>query len=202
MQDLRGSESVGGKFDKNDEIFLTKWDFVVIDEAHEGTLTKLGQAVIDTITDLSDNPKILRLSGTPFNLLDKFNEDEIYTWDYVMEQRAKLEWNTAHFGDPNPYATLPELQIFTYNLDKLIPGYMDVEDSAFNFREFFRTWTGNVQKDFKPMPDGALVGDFVHKADVKKFLDIMCASMIKAIIRFRRKSIANFSDTLCGFFPV
>ncbi len=192
MQDLRGSESVGGKFDKNDEIFLTKWDFVVIDEAHEGTLTKLGQAVIDTITDLSDNPKILRLSGTPFNLLDKFNEDEIYTWDYVMEQRAKLEWNTAHFGDPNPYATLPELQIFTYNLDKLIPGYMDVEDSAFNFREFFRTWTGNVQKDFKPMPDGALVGDFVHKADVKKFLDIMCASNDKSNYPFSTQEYREF----------
>lgn len=192
MQDLRGSESVGGKFDKNDEIFLTKWDFVVIDEAHEGTLTKLGQAVIDTITDLSDNPKILRLSGTPFNLLDKFNEDEIYTWDYVMEQRAKLEWNTAHFGDPNPYAALPELQIFTYNLDKLIPGYMDVEDSAFNFREFFRTWTGNVQKDFKPMPDGALVGDFVHKADVKKFLDLMCASNDKSNYPFSTQEYRKF----------
>ena len=192
MQDLRGSESVGGKFDKNDEIFLTKWDFVVIDEAHEGTLTKLGQAVIDTITDLSDNPKILRLSGTPFNLLDKFKEDEIYTWDYVMEQRAKLEWNMAHFGDPNPYAALPELQIFTYNLDKLIPGYMDVEDSAFNFREFFRTWTGNVQKDFKPMPDGARVGDFVHKADVKKFLDLMCASDDKSNYPFSTQEYREF----------
>lgn len=192
MQDLRGSESVGGKFDKNDEIFLTKWDFVVIDEAHEGTLTKLGQAVIDTITDLSDNPKILRLSGTPFNLLDKFNEDEIYTWDYVMEQRAKLEWNIAHFGDSNPYAALPELQIFTYNLDKLIPGYMDVEDSAFNFREFFRTWTGNVQKDFKPMPDGTQVGDFVHKADVKKFLDLMCASDDKSNYPFSTQEYREF----------
>lgn len=192
MQDLRGSESVGGKFDKNDEIFLTKWDFVVIDEAHEGTLTKLGQAVIDTITDLSDNPKILRLSGTPFNLLDKFKEDEIYTWDYVMEQRAKLEWNMAHFGDPNPYAALPELQIFTYNLDKLIPGYMDVEDSAFNFREFFRTWTGNVQKDFKPMPDGTLVGDFVHKTDVKKFLDLMCASDDKSNYPFSTQEYREF----------
>lgn len=192
MQDLRGSESVGGKFDKNDEIFLTKWDFVVIDEAHEGTLTKLGQAVIDTITDLSDNPKILRLSGTPFNLLDKFKEDEIYTWDYVMEQRAKQEWNTAHFGDPNPYAALPELQIFTYNLDKLIPGYMDVEDSAFNFREFFRTWTGNVKKDFKPMPDGTRVGDFVHKTDVKKFLDLMCASDDKSNYPFSTQEYREF----------
>lgn len=180
MQDLRGSDAVGGKFDKNDEIFLTKWDFVVIDEAHEGTLTKLGQAVIDTINEFSDSPKILRLSGTPFNLLDKFKEEEIYTWDYVMEQREKADWYNKHFGDPNPYAALPELQIFTYNLDKLIPGFIDVEDGAFNFREFFRTWTGNVQKDFKPMPDGVKVGEFVHKERVKRFLDLLCRSDSKS----------------------
>lgn len=174
MQDLRGSDAVGGKFDKNDEVFLTEWDFVVIDEAHEGTLTKLGQAVIETINELSNSPKILRLSGTPFNLLDKFKEEEIYTWDYVMEQREKANWYKNHFGDPNPYATLPELQIFTYNLDKLIPGFIDVEDGAFNFREFFRTWTGNVQKDFKPMPAGVNVGEFVHKESVRRFLDLLC----------------------------
>ena len=192
MQDLRGSETVGGKFDKNDEIFLTEWDFVVIDEAHEGTLTKLGQSVIETIKELSDNPKILRLSGTPFNLLDQFKEDEIYTWDYVMEQREKALWDKVHFGDPNPYATLPELQIFTYNLDKLIPGYVDLEDSAFNFREFFRTWTGNVQKDFKPMPDGADVGDFVHKTDVKRFLDLLCKSDDKSNYPFSTQEYREF----------
>ena len=176
MQDLRGSDAVGGKFDKNEDIFHTKWDFVVIDEAHEGTLTKLGQAVIETINEMSNYPKILRLSGTPFNLLDKFKEAEIFTWDYVMEQREKKNWLQKHFGDANPYADLPELKIFTYNLDKLIGGYIDVEDGAFNFREFFRTWTGNVQKDFKPMPNGVNVGDFVHKTDVRRFLDLLCKS--------------------------
>ena len=176
MQDLRGSDAVGGKFDKNEDIFHTKWDFVVIDEAHEGTLTKLGQAVIETINEMSNYPKILRLSGTPFNLLDKFKEAEIFTWDYVMEQREKKNWLQKYFGDANPYADLPELKIFTYNLDKLIGGYIDVEDGAFNFREFFRTWTGNVQKDFKPMLNGVNVGDFVHKTDVRRFLDLLCKS--------------------------
>ncbi|MDY4559023.1 MAG: Eco57I restriction-modification methylase domain-containing protein [Eubacteriales bacterium] len=192
MQDLRGSDAVGGKFDKNDEIFLTKWDFVVIDEAHEGTLTKLGQAVIDTINEFSDSPKILRLSGTPFNLLDKFKEEEIYTWDYVMEQREKADWYNKHFGDPNPYAALPELQIFTYNLDKFIPGFIDVEDGAFNFREFFRTWTGNVQKDFKPMPDGVKVGEFVHKESVKRFLDLLCRADSKSNYPFSTQEYREY----------
>ncbi|HOK69776.1 MAG TPA: Eco57I restriction-modification methylase domain-containing protein [Bacillota bacterium] len=192
MQDLRGSEVVGGKFDKNEDLFLAEWDFVVIDEAHEGTLTKLGQAVIETIQELSDNPKILRLSGTPFNLLDQFKEDEIYTWDYVMEQREKADWYKNHFGDSNPYASLPELQIFTYNLDKLIPGYMDLEDSAFNFREFFRTWTGDVKKDFKPMPDGTSVGEFVHKKDVTAFLNLLCKDDEKSNYPFSTEEYRDY----------
>ena len=60
---MRGSDAVGGKFDKNEDIFHTKWDFVVIDEAHEGTLTKLGQAVIETINEMSNYPKIFALVG-------------------------------------------------------------------------------------------------------------------------------------------
>jgi len=174
IQDLRGSEAVGGKFDKNILEFLIDWDFVIIDEAHEGTQTKLGQTVIELLNDHKKKPKLLELSGTPFNIVSKFSEQEIYTWDYVMEQKAKAEWDKYHFGDSNPYATLPKLQIFTYNLDKLIPGYIDAEDSAFNFHEFFRTWTGKPEKDFKAIPSDAKVGDFVHKVDVESFLNLLC----------------------------
>ena len=174
IQDLRGSEAVGGKFDKNILEFLVEWDYVIIDEAHEGTQTKLGQAVIDLLNDHTKKPKVLELSGTPFNIVNRFNEEEIYTWDYVMEQKAKTEWDSLHFGDNNPYSGLPKLQIFTYNLDKLIPGYIDAEDSAFNFHEFFRTWTGKPEKDFKQMPADAKVGEFIHKADVWSFLNLLC----------------------------
>ena len=192
MQDLRGSDVVGGKFDKNDEIFLTEWDFVVIDEAHEGTLTKLGQAVINTINELSNNPKILRLSGTPFNLLDKFKENEIFTWDYVMEQREKANWFKNRFGDNNPYAELPELQIFTYDLDKTFPGYLDIADNSFNFRKFFKTWTGDVKKDFKPLPSSAHVGDFINKTDVEKFLNLLCKDDEKTNYPFSKEEYRNY----------
>ena len=192
MQDLRGSQAVGGKFDKNDEIFLIEWDYVVIDEAHEGTLTKLGQAVIDELCNQTKQPKILRLSGTPFNLLDQFKESEIYTWDYVMEQREKKMWDKLHLGDSNPYSSLPELQIYTYDLNKLIGGYFDDEDHAFNFREFFRTWTGVMEKDFKPIPAGAKVGDFVHKDDVNAFLDLMCKSDKNSNYPFSNEEYRNY----------
>ena len=121
----------------------------------------------------SKKPKLLELSGTPFNLLDSFKEGEIYTWDYIMEQRAKRDRPLNHFGDSNPYEELPKLEIFTYNLDKSIPGYIDVADGAFNFREFFRTWTGDINKDYKTMPIDAHIGDFVHRDDVLAFLNLL-----------------------------
>ncbi len=192
MQDLRGSQAVGGKFDKNDEIFLIDWDYVVIDEAHEGTLTKLGQAVIDEICNQTNKPKILRLSGTPFNLLDQFKEDEIYTWDYVMEQREKRNWDNLHFGDSNPYSSLPELQIYTYDLNKVITGYFDEEENAFNFREFFRTWTGKMEKDFKPIPAGQKVGDFVHEKDVWAFLNLLCKQDNNSNYPFSTEEYRNY----------
>ncbi len=156
MQDLRGSSLVGGNFDKNHQVFATPWDLIIIDEAHEGTKTELGEAVMKELT--KEQTKILRLSGTPFNLFDDYKEDEIYTWDYVMEQRAKAEWDLTHFGDPNPYAGLPRLNIYTYDLNKLLEGYGDSE-LAFNFREFFR------------VDD---LGEFVHKKDVSSFLNLIC----------------------------
>ncbi len=155
MQDLRGSELVGGNFDKNDEVFATPWDLIIVDEAHEGTQTELGKAVMTEL--VKENTKVLRLSGTPFNLLDDFKESEIYTWDYVMEQRAKCEWDKTHFGDPNPYAALPAMNIYTYDLGRLLKEFVD-EDVAFNFREFFR-----VNKD----------GGFVHECDVSAFLNLL-----------------------------
>ena len=45
MQDLRGSTFVGGNFNKNELIFKTKWDFVIVDEAHEGNLTERARLV-------------------------------------------------------------------------------------------------------------------------------------------------------------
>lgn len=176
MQDLRGSEKVGGKFEKNEKVFNTDWDLVVVDEAHEGTKTEKGVTTLEGVIKIDDNypTKILELSGTAFNLLDDYDENQIYTWDYIMEQQAKLDWNEKHYGDPNPYEDLPELKIYTYDLNKYLPGYEAVYDKAFNFKEFFRVWTGDVQKDGQELPSYDLKGRFVHETDVKKFLDMLC----------------------------
>lgn len=179
MQDLRGSELVGGNFDKNNEVFATPWDLVIVDEAHEGTQTELGKAVMAEL--VKEDTKVLRLSGTPFNLLDDFKENEIYTWDYVMEQRAKLEWDKTHFGDPNPYAALPAMNIYTYDLGRLLKEFVD-EDVAFNFREFFR-----VDKD----------GGFVHERDVSAFLNLLTKEDKESCYPFASEEYRNvFRHTL------
>ena len=179
MQDLRGSELVGGNFDKNNEVFATAWDCIIVDEAHEGTQTDLGKAVMQELT--KDKTKILRLSGTPFNLLDDFKEDEIYTWDYVMEQRAKASWDELHFGDPNPYASLPTMNIYTYDLGRLLNEFVD-EDVAFNFREFFRVNDN---------------GTFVHDKDVSAFLNLITKEDRESCYPFANEEYRNiFRHTL------
>lgn len=179
MQDLRGSELVGGNFDKNNEVFATAWDCIIVDEAHEGTQTELGKAVMQELT--KDKTKILRLSGTPFNLLNDFKDDEIYTWDYVMEQRAKASWDLIHFGDPNPYASLPTMNIYTYDLGRLLHEFVD-EDVAFNFREFFR-----INES----------GSFIHEKDVRAFLNLITKEDEDSYYPFANEEYRNiFRHTL------
>lgn len=179
MQDLRGSELVGGNFDKNNEVFATDWDLIIVDEAHEGTQTELGKAVMGVL--VKEQTKVLRLSGTPFNLLDDFKEDEIYTWDYVMEQRAKMSWDELHFGDPNPYASLPTLNIYTYDLGRLLHEFVD-EDVAFNFREFFRVNEA---------------GGFCHEKDVRAFLNLLTKEDKDSLYPYANEEYRNiFRHTL------
>lgn len=176
IQDLRGSEAIGGRIEKNQAVVDTVWDCVIVDEAHEGTKTALGDQTIRAIVkEELHKTKLLALSGTPFNIIDNYDEQSIFTWDYIMEQECKSQWNIQHFGDSNPYADLPELRIYTYNLGDLLKNlsYITYEDKAFNFHEFFRTWTGDVQQDFEQMPGEAEIGGFVHQNDIWSFLNLM-----------------------------
>lgn len=175
IQDLRNSKTVGGIYDKNDDVFDTEWDLVIVDEAHEGTTIALGDEVIKRLvkSNSSHNTKFLALSGTPFNIIDEYNDEKcVYTWDYIMEQDSKEKWSNNHFGDSNPYEELPKMHIYTYNLGELLKTKY-VEDKAFNFKEFFRTWTGNIKIDLKPMPKNANIGDFVHENDIISFLNLI-----------------------------
>ena len=129
------------------------WDLIIIDEAHEGTQTDLSDTVLKALVK-EEHTKILELSGTPFNILDQFDPEQVYTWDYVMEQQAKLKWDLEKPDQPNPYEQLPEVLMYTFDM-KQREKFTD-ENKSFNFREFFRVDDKN---------------ELVYKAEVKQFLD-------------------------------
>lgn len=196
VQDLRGSALVGGKFNKNNAVFELQWDLIIIDEAHEGTQTELGDAVVKRLR--KEGTKVLSLSGTPFNLLDKYSEDNVYTWDYVMEQKRKAEWDLLHYGDHNPYADLPQMHIYTYDLGDTLRKYVsdEYDTKAFNFREFFRVWSRGPHGK-REIPKGAVEGAFVHEKDVLSFLNLMVKEDANSIYPFASQEYRDmFRHTL------
>ena len=188
MQYLRLSQFVGGKERHADPlkraIMEYDWDFVMVDEAHEGIDAAAGVRVMNKLK--KDKTRILSLSGTPFNLLDKYEESEIYTWDYVMEQRAKLSWDEHHYGDPNPYADLPRMQILTFTLPKMLRDQAIENNETFKFHEFFRVYTEEdklqlekliadetnaIKKaDYQAELAKVKIDKFVHEKAIKHFL--------------------------------
>lgn len=157
LQDLRGSKDIGGTIDKNHELLNTTWDLIIIDEAHEGTLTELAQNVMNKVIT-PGYTKELKLSGTPFNLMDQFEEDQVYTLDYTMEQKAKKSWSVEYPDKVNPYESLPKVSMYTFEMKKNFnDSRFDGDDKqAFNFKEFFRVNDS---------------GKFVYEDKVKQFLD-------------------------------
>ncbi|HAW59214.1 MAG TPA: hypothetical protein DCX03_09440 [Bacteroidales bacterium] len=204
LQDLRLSkrvvedESAGTQargFDKNDEIFDATWDMLIVDEAHEGTQSILGDATFSKIpTNFT-----LQLSGTPFNILYKHEEEDIFTWDYVMEQEEKLNWDERNPGVPNPYAELPALSIFTYDVDtfashigSLGENFHDSLDGAFKFHEFFR-----VQKD----DEGNDMAEFVHEVMVIKFLDLLVDNTLDTKFPYATEEYRNYNKHSLWLLP-
>ena len=141
----------GGKVNLR-EFSDVDWDLIIIDEAHEGTQTELADNVLKSLE--KDNTKILSLSGTPFNIQDQYSEESVYTWDYPMEQSAKLRYSLEHPTEKNPYESLPKVNMFTFEI-KNKERFLD-DSKSFNFREFFRVNENN---------------EFVHKVDINAFLD-------------------------------
>ena len=189
MQYLRLSQFVGGKernFDPLKRAIMEyDWDFVMVDEAHEGIDAAAGVRVMNKLK--KENTRILSLSGTPFNLLDKYEGSEIYTWDYVMEQRAKLFWDEHHYGDPNPYADLPRMQILTFTLPKMLRDQAIQNNEIFKFHEFFRVYTEEDKLQLQKLIDNepnvikkaeyqaelakVKIDKFVHEKAINRFLD-------------------------------
>lgn len=162
LQDLKGSVYLGGSYDKLKEAVDLEWDILIIDEAHEGVDTFKTDVAFDHIR----RKFTLHLSGTPFKAIanEKFPEEAIFNWTYADEQRAKRDWDDPEL--PNPYADLPQLNMFTYQMSDIIEDEVargvDIDgetiEYAFDLNEFFAT-------DSR--------GFFVHNDDVDRFLDAL-----------------------------
>lgn len=209
MQYLRLSQFVGGKernFDPLKRAIMEyDWDFVMVDEAHEGIDAAAGVRVMNKLK--KENTRILSLSGTPFNLLDKYEESEIYTWDYVMEQRAKLFWDEHHYGDPNPYADLPRMQILTFTLPKMLRDQAIQNNEIFKFHEFFRVYTEEDKLQLQKLIDNepnvikkaeyqeklseVEIDKFVHEKAINRFLDKLVEESDTSLYPF---STENFRE--------
>ncbi|WP_024412897.1 DEAD/DEAH box helicase family protein [Streptococcus suis] len=166
LQDLKGSKYFGGAYDKLQWVAKTQWDLLVIDEAHEGVDTEKTDVAFHQI----QRNFTLHLSGTPFKALakGKFSENQIYNWSYADEQAAKQDWLSTSEQE-NPYENLPQLNMFTYQMSKMITDRVrdgadfgsETVDFAFDLNEFFATNES---------------GSFIHEREVKEWLNTLTSN--------------------------
>jgi hypothetical protein len=106
----------------------------------------------------------LYLSGTPFKALatGEFIEEQIFNWTYTDEQRAKAAFAEAHSNERNPYAALPMMSLFTYQMpDELLAIASGGEFDEFDLNEFFKAKGTGV------------LAQFEHKDYVQMWLDVI-----------------------------
>ena len=158
LQDLKGGYLYGGEYNKLEHLSKEYWDVLIIDEAHEGVDTYRTDVAFDRIR----RKFTLHLSGTPFRALanDKFPDKAIFNWTYAEEQAAKRDWAGE---ESNPYADLPRLNLFTYQMSEIIKEELirgielegETTEYAFDLNEFFST---------------NAAGRFVYESSVDRFL--------------------------------
>lgn len=166
LQDLKGSQYFGGTYDKLYWVAQERWDLLIIDEAHEGIDTFKTDVAFDKIK----RKFTLHLSGTPFKAISsgKFDYSQIYNWSYAEEQEAKQNWDDS-IEEENPYRTLPQLNMLTYQMSQAITdevnkgAKLDGEevDFAFDLNEFFATKEN---------------GTFIYEEAVSKWLETLTSN--------------------------
>ena len=189
FQDFLGeNRETGGIKPKNEWVHTTHWDLVVFDEYHFGawkdSAKKLFEQVDEESVETADPDEYdrgnaldetwlpitadnyLYLSGTPFRAINsgEFIEDQIFSWTYSDEQRAKENWR----GKDNPYAALPRMVLLTYKIPESIRRIaMQGEFNEFDLNVFFSA--NGKGKEAK----------FVHETHVQKWLDLIRGSCLE-----------------------
>ena len=154
------------------ELFAGEEDEITREEARLEDAEKLKDRIADLQEPLEPETEFLPittkaylyLSGTPFKALStgEFIEEQIFNWTYTDEQRAKAAFAAAHPGQWNPYGSLPQMRLLTYQMpDELLAIASAGEFDEFDLNEFFSATRTGSKAQFK------------HKSDVQKWLDII-----------------------------
>ncbi len=200
FQDYLGTQKDGSIKVKNVWVHNTEWDCIIFDEYHFGAWRKNAKDLFDKdiesekeIEDFkeiekkgfSDEDKVgvledilpikanhfLYLSGTPFRAINsgEFTEEQIFNWTYLDEQRAKENWNKKEGS--NPYASLPRMVMFTYQLPENITKVAELgEFDGFDLNIFFKAEGEGIKSSFK------------YEDEVQKWLDIIRGSLPDQIV--------------------
>ena len=149
-------------YSKNEDLFRQEWDLIIVDEGHEGTLTELAGMVKDNL----HSPHWLTLSGTPFNIMDGYESDMVYSWDYLSERKAVERYRAQFPGESGPYDSLPELVQFVYDLTETFSRgeYKEItpDGVSFNFKRFLET-VGDTEEEL----------EFSNQRDVNDLLNLI-----------------------------
>jgi len=175
FQDILGKQDSGDIKKHNEWVHEEEWDLIIQDEYHFGAWRDNVKELLDSdnqddilgpedapeeVVETIDGKYFLYLSGTPFRAINsgEFADDQVFNWTYADEQRAKA----AYEGEDNPYASLPEMNILTYQLpQKLKNVAMRGEFDEFNLSYFFKA-TGEEEE-----------AEFINEAEVQKWLDLI-----------------------------
>jgi hypothetical protein len=174
FQDYLGTNENGGIKAKNEWVHSTNWDLVVFDEYHFGAWRENAKKLFESEDEDSfdsldvekykkeeaDNAfnesflpitssRYLYLSGTPFKAINsgEFIEDQIYSWTYSDEQKAKTNWITP---PDNPYESLPRMLMMTYKIpDSIRQIAIQGEFDEFDLNVFFSADGKGSEAKFK-----------------------------------------------------
>ncbi len=189
FQDILGKSKTGAIKDRFELAHVIEWDCVILDEYHFGSWRESARDLYDG--DASEKEAVekvevdfneetfplsvrhfLYLTGTPFRSLTtgEFLEDQIFSWTYSDEQRAKENWNDAN--GPNPYQELPQMVMMTYQMPEDIRDIaLKGESNEFDLNEFFKA---------KEEPNDDLTeatkAVFTHETEVQKWLHLIRGS--------------------------
>ena len=194
FQDLLGTNENGGIKAKNEFIHTTDWDLVIFDEYHYGAWREKASNLFDKQDEEkevdfdyeaykkeeADNAYnesflpittnyYLYLSGTPFRALNsgEFIEEQIFSWTYSDEQKAKEEWK----GSDNPYLALPRMVMMTYKIpDSISQIAMQGEFNEFDLNVFFSAEGKGENAKFK------------FQDEVQKWLDLIRGSFLPSTV--------------------